>query len=69
MYSPRIDEGLIPVLYRLGKARKLPMTTLVNEMIFAALERMPLPEEAQFQFNAVVPRYRQPEPAPSQAAA
>ncbi len=29
MYSPKIDEGLIPVLYRLAKERKIPMTRLV----------------------------------------
>ena len=29
MYSPAIAPGLIPVLYRLGKARGVPMTELV----------------------------------------
>ncbi len=39
MYSPAIAPGLIPVLYRLGKARSVPMTTLVSELLFDALER------------------------------
>ena len=33
MYSPKIDEGLIPVLYRLAKERKIPMTRRVNELL------------------------------------
>lgn len=33
MYSPRIDEELIPTLYRLAKERRIPMTRLVNGMI------------------------------------
>jgi len=37
MYSPKIDEGLIPVLYRLAKERKIPMTRLVNEILRNAL--------------------------------
>jgi len=37
MYSPKIDEGLIPTLYRLAKERKVPMTRLVNEMLRSAL--------------------------------
>jgi hypothetical protein len=38
MYSPKIDEGLIPTLYRLAKERKVPMTRLVNEILRNALE-------------------------------
>jgi len=33
MYSPKIDEKHIPVLYLLGKQTKKPMTHLVNEAI------------------------------------
>ena len=33
MYSPKIDEELIPRLYRLGKLKKVPMTRLVNEIL------------------------------------
>ncbi len=37
MYSPRIREDLIPPLYRLAKARGVPMTRLVSEILAAAL--------------------------------
>lgn len=33
MYSPKIDEKHIPVLYQLGKRTEKPMTHLVNEAI------------------------------------
>ena len=45
MYSPKIDVSLIPILYRLGKARRMPMTRLVNELIVKALEAEQLPDE------------------------
>lgn len=38
MYSPKIDEELIPPLYRLAKEKKIPMTRLVNGIIRSALE-------------------------------
>ena len=37
MYSPRIDEALIPPLYRLAKARGIPMTRLVSGILQEAL--------------------------------
>jgi len=33
MYSPRIDEKHIPVLYRRAKREKKPMTSVVNEIL------------------------------------
>ena len=62
MYSPAIDQGLIPVLYRLGKARGVPMTTLVSELLFDVLERTELPADAVPHFNQVAPCYRNPNP-------
>ena len=41
MYSPKIDEGIIPTLYRLAKERKVPMTRLVNEILRNALGESP----------------------------
>jgi len=38
MYSPKIDETLIPTLYRMAKEMQIPMTRLVNGMIRLALE-------------------------------
>lgn len=37
MYSPKISEDLIPVLYRLAKANRQPMTRLVDGLIRKAL--------------------------------
>lgn len=33
MYSPKINEALIPDLYRIAKDQGVPMTVLVNRMI------------------------------------
>ena len=33
MYSPKIDQKHIPVLYQIGKHTKKPMTQLVNEAV------------------------------------
>jgi len=33
VYSPKIDQKHIPVLYQIGKRTKRPMTQLVNEAI------------------------------------
>jgi hypothetical protein len=33
MYSPKIDEELIPVLYHLAKEKQTPMTRFVNSII------------------------------------
>lgn len=37
MYSPKISEELIPILYRIAKALKKPMTGVVNELIRESL--------------------------------
>ena len=64
MYSPKIDQGLIPVLYHLGKARKKPMTRLVDELIAKALADEDLPEPALEAWSASRAR-----PEPRNAAA
>ena len=45
MYSPKICEGLVRVLYRWAKVRGVPMTKLVDEFIRKALENEQLPGE------------------------
>lgn len=40
MYSPKIKEELIPILYQMAKAKKTRMTTLVNEIIRKGLNEM-----------------------------
>lgn len=37
MYSPEIAKDLIPILYRLGKEKKKPMTKIVDEILRPAL--------------------------------
>ena len=46
MYSPQIREALIPPLYRLAKARRVPMTRLVSEILAAALAEVQVEEVA-----------------------
>ena len=43
MYSPKINEALVPVLYRLAKERSMPMTSLVDGIIRQALSSNSLP--------------------------
>jgi hypothetical protein len=45
MYSPKIDEELIPRLYRLRKLKKIPMTRLVNGILENALLELEKEEE------------------------
>src|SRR6266508_2107119 len=40
MYSPKINEELIPRLYRLRRLKKIPMTRLVNQMLSAVLPEL-----------------------------
>jgi len=46
MYSPQIREDLIPPLYRLAKARRVPMTRLVSDILAAALATVRVEEVA-----------------------
>lgn len=39
MYSPKIKDEFIPLLYRIAKSRKKPMTAVVNDMIAESLKR------------------------------
>ena len=44
MYSPKIAEDLVHVLYFVAKDRKLPMTRLVDNIIRGALASNSLPQ-------------------------
>jgi hypothetical protein len=46
MYSPKIDESLVPALYHVARARRVPMTRLVAQLIRKALKAEALPQEA-----------------------
>lgn len=39
MYSPKIDEDLIPVLYKMAKAQGRPMTKIVNDIIRKVIDK------------------------------
>ena len=43
MYSPKIAEHLIPRIYRLARARRQHMTTLVNEALASYLADQDVP--------------------------
>ena len=45
MYSPKISEELVPVLYRLARDRRMPMTRLVNGLLREALASDQLPQD------------------------
>lgn len=38
MYSPEIAKDLIPILYKLGKEKKKPMTRIVDDILRSALK-------------------------------
>lgn len=42
VYSPKITEELIPVLYRAAKDQAVPMTALVDRLLFQALAVEPM---------------------------
>lgn len=46
-YSPKIHEDLIPVLYRLARAKKIPMTRLVDEILRDGLRGQGLIDQAE----------------------
>lgn len=76
MYSPKVSEELVPVLYRLAKERRIPMTRLVDGIIRQSLssynppagrpERTSLP---QGKLITCQPAVRVPESEPRKAVA
>jgi len=47
VYSPKIDERLIPALYHTAKDQGVPMTALVNRLLTEALAKESLPQTAR----------------------
>jgi hypothetical protein len=39
MYSPKVKEDLIPILYKLSKQEEKPMTALIDEMLRAEITK------------------------------
>jgi len=42
VYSPKINEELIPDLYKIAKAKKIPMVRLVNDILSETLKNIRL---------------------------
>ena len=40
MYSPKIDEKLVPSLYQIAKAKGIPMARLVNLIVADAIKNI-----------------------------
>ena len=66
MYSPKIAEDLVHQLYVLSKARKMPMTRLVDGMIRQSLASTII---AEGKVVACQPAENNPETEPCKAAA
>ena len=45
MYSPKVREKYVPVLYRMGQRRGVPMTRLIEEALDSYLTRHGLMDE------------------------
>ncbi|MGB6222608.1 hypothetical protein [Haloferula sp.] len=41
LYSPRLSDDVVRLLYREGQRRRMPMTRLADELIMAALAMAP----------------------------
>ena len=55
MYSPKINEDLIPDIYKLSKATQKPMTKVVDEIIGDYLSKIEIREE-KITINEIVPK-------------
>jgi len=62
MYQPKIREDLIPRLYRMARARGIPMTTLVSELVEAALQRIEQEGMAEGVSDSPAKDYKTPRP-------
>ena len=47
MYSPKVRDKFVPVLYRLGRQRGVPMTRLVEDALAEYLHRHGLADEVR----------------------
>ena len=51
VYSPKIREDLIPVLFKLAKTRNTAMTKIVDELLRNELQKRGLIDEEQANYN------------------
>jgi len=62
LYSPKITEELIPILYQLARTRGVPMTKLVDRIIREALLQEERPPAAPGTMTASPAPAEQPQP-------
>ena len=61
-YSPKIREDLIPVLYRLAKQEKTPMTKILDQILREDLHIRGLIDQAQANYHGrAIEGYRDPD--------
>ena len=60
MYSPKIREELIPIIYREAKKKKVPMTTFVSDIIYNHFYHLPEEQEIGLQSNNKRSKAEQP---------
>ncbi len=51
MYSPKIDEELVPRFYRIAKARGVPMTKLINKILKGSIVQLERNEKMKREFK------------------
>jgi peptide subunit release factor RF-3 len=57
MYSPKISEDLIPKIYRVAKATRMPMTKLVNQILRETLDKIEvITEVEEVEVTTIEPR-------------
>ena len=47
MYSPKVKEEFIPILYKISASKRIPMTKLVNQIIRDFLDGNPPPKPTE----------------------
>lgn len=57
MYSPRISEELIPKIYKVAKAKGVPMTKVVDEILDDALTKIEI-ESVPYEVKVSKVRYQ-----------
>ncbi len=52
MYSPKISEELIPIIYQTAQNKKQPMTKVVNNILREYLNSIPTENNTKFEINS-----------------
>ncbi|MBK1817410.1 hypothetical protein JIN84_17450 [Luteolibacter yonseiensis] len=59
LYSPRLSDDVVRLLYQEGKRRRMPMTRLADELLRCGLraEQLVVPEEVAADPESVIVRF------------